>query len=79
MSVINQSTSVSISVAAPVTFCQCLDGSSVGCASSSPVNQTPMRNYVKLEATYAWAPMLGNMVGLVPASPLDAILIVRTQ
>ena len=78
-SVIAQSTSVPIVVASPVTFCQCLDGSNVGCASSCPVDQTPMRNYVKLEATYVWAPMLGNMAGLVPASPLDAILIVRTQ
>lgn len=79
VSVINQSTSVPISVLSPAIFCQCLDGTSVSCTSSCPVGQTPMRNYVRLEATYIWAPMMGNMAGLLPASPLDAVLFVRTQ
>ena len=78
-SVIGQSTSVPISVAAPVTFCQCLNGANVACTDTCPVGQTPMRNYVRLEASFAWSPMLPSMGGLVPGSPLDAILFVRTQ
>lgn len=78
-SVIGQSTSVPISVAALVTFCQCLNGANVACTDTCPVGQTPMKNYVRLEASFAWSPMLPSMGGLVPGSPLDAILFVRTQ
>ena len=62
-----------------MTFCQCLDGRNIGRAATCPVDQMPMRNYVKLEASYAWTPMLGNLAGLVPGSPLAAVLFVRTQ
>ena len=77
-SVINQSTSLPIVTRTPVTFCQCYDGSNIGCSSTCIV-PGPMRNYVKLETGYAYAPMLPIMSGLLPASPLDAVLIVRTQ
>ena len=76
--VIGQSTSLPISVAAPVTFCQCYDGTNVSCSGTCTV-LGGMRNYVRLEASYAWTPMLGTMGGLVPPSPLRDALTVRTQ
>ena len=77
--VIQQSSSVPITIKTPVTFCQCYDGTNVSCSGTCTAQLGPMRNYVKLEATFAYAPMIGAMVGLLPPSPLDATLIVRTQ
>ena len=72
--VIGQSTSLPISVAAPVSFCQRYDWSAVSCTDTCAV-PGGMRNYVKLQASYAWNPM----VGLVPESLLRDTLTVRTQ
>lgn len=77
--VIAQSSRLPIVVAAPVTFCQCYDGSAIACSSTCAKGNTPTRNYVKLEATFPYAPLIGEMIGLLPKSPLDATLIVRTQ
>ena len=78
-SVIQQSTALPITAKIPVTFCECYDGTTVSCSGGTCSALGPIRNYVKLEATYAYAPMIGAMVGLLPPSPLDATLIVRTQ
>ena len=77
-SVIAQSTSLPITVGAPATFCQCYDGSNVSCTATCTIPGA-MRSYVRLDASYAWTPMLGTMGGLVPPSPLHDTLIVRTQ
>jgi len=76
--VISQSTNVPITVQMPATFCQRYDGSNVGCAGTC-TGPGGMRAYVRLDASYAWNPLLGTMAGLVPPSPLQDTLIVRTQ
>ena len=78
MSVIGQSTSISVNTLTPVTFCQCYDGANISCSSTCVV-PGPMRNYVKLEAKFSYTPLIPTMAGLLPASPLDSVLIVRTQ
>ena len=79
VNVINQSTSIAINTQQPATFCQCLDGTNVSCSGTCTIGNTPMRNYVKLETKFTYAPLIGAMGGLLPTSPLDAVLFVRTQ
>ena len=76
---IKQSTTLAIKTPTPTTSCQCLDGSNISCTSNCPVGFTPMRNYVRIEATYSYVGLFGSMSGLLPASPLDAVIYVRTQ
>ena len=78
-SVTAQSMSLPITVAQPVTSCRCYDGSATACTATCAVPGL-MRSYVTMEASYSYAPILpGTIGGLLPGSPLDAVLAVRTQ